>query len=352
MSTAADIRAAIPPDLYGRHDRDRLLRAVHLAVQAMMALLRVSPPPPPTPPARRDRHPVRVARRYDATPDGTVVALEFERTDGVPLPAWHPGAHIDLTLPSGTYRQYSLCGDPADRHRYRIAVRRIDNGRGGSREIHARLTEGVAFGIGTPRNAFPFAVGGDPLTRRPVRFIAGGIGITPILPMLHAATALELPWSLVYAGRDRASLPLLDEIESFGPHTSVHLDSDHGTATPAHLLTGITDNTIVYCCGPAPMIDAVKAVTATMPGVDLFSERFNPPPIIGGEPFDITLTRTGEVIHVPADRSALDILLEHRPHLPYSCRQGFCHSCRLDTADGPFQPCVDRPPARRIELDL
>ncbi|RMI30231.1 hypothetical protein EBN03_23525 [Nocardia stercoris] len=131
------------------------------------------------------RHQVRVVRRTAVAVDGSVVAFEFERPDGSPLPSWQPGAHIDVTLPSGRYRQYSLCGDLADRTRYRIAVRRIEGG--GSAELHDEVAEGTMLTVGTPRNAFPLAVGGGAATARPVRFIAGGIGITPILPSVTVA---------------------------------------------------------------------------------------------------------------------------------------------------------------------
>ncbi|MEV0355700.1 PDR/VanB family oxidoreductase [Nocardia sp. NPDC050697] len=346
------LRAAIPPDLRGRYRHDPALRVLHTAAGALVRVLPLLRQPPAPPKARADRLRVRVARRVAASVDGTVVAFDLESADGAALPRWHPGAHIDLVLGSGAVRQYSLCGDPGARQRYRIAVRRLDDGRGGSREIHETLHAGALAEIGAPRNAFPFAVGAGALAR-PLRFVAGGIGITPILPMARAAAAAGLDWSLVYCGRDRTSLPLLGDLTEHGPRTRLRLDAEHGPADPGALLAGVPEGAIVYCCGPEPMIDAVTAAAARIAGVDVFSERFAPRAAPGGTPFRIRAAGSGRTLTVPADRSALDVLLEWNPDLPYSCGQGFCRSCRTTTAAGTeFLPCVDRLDGGEIVLDL
>lgn len=353
MSTPSEIRAAIPADLRGRRTHDRTLGLLDRALRGLVGSLRLLPQPPGVPPVRDHRRLVRVAGRYPVSADGTVVAFDLERLDGATLPPWEPGSHIDLTLPSGRSRQYSLCGPANDPSRYRIAVRRNDNGRGGSCEVHDVLVPGAVVEIGVPRNAFPFAIGGGAAADRPIRFVSGGIGITAVLAMAWAAQRMELDWSLVHTGRDRASLPLLDEVNRLGSRAVVRVDDEHGRATASDLLDGVADGSAVYCCGPESMIEAVRAAGAERRGVDVFHERFTPPPIIAGQPFEIEFAHGGEVLAVAADRSALEVMLERDPDLPYSCRQGFCRSCRIGTDDGgDFLPCVDRPAGPRITLDL
>ncbi|MCZ4118736.1 PDR/VanB family oxidoreductase [Streptomyces sp. H39-S7] len=260
-----------------------------------------------------------------------VVSLRFAAVDGGPLPGWHPGAHLDLDLPSGRRRQYSLCGDPADPATYRIAVRRIGNGDGGSREIHETLAPGTEVRAHGPRNAFAYAPGGACL------FIAGGIGITPILPMVRAAAAAGVDWRLVYTGRSRATLPFLDEVAALdggSGRVTVRTDDTDGVPTPQLLLAGAGPGTSVHLCGPPPLITAVRdAFPATGAG-GLHFERFAAAPVVDGTPFELQLGPDGPVLAVPADRSALSVLVEQRPETGYSCRQGFCGTCRLPVLTG------------------
>jgi ferredoxin-NADP reductase len=259
-----------------------------------------------------------------------VVGLRLVRADGgtAPLPGWHPGAHLDLDLPSGRRRQYSLCGDRADRGAYRIAVRLVPDGEGGSREMHA-LTPGAVLRTLGPRNAFPLALTGS----GPLLFLAGGIGITPILPMVRAAAAAGADWRLVYAGRSRATLPFLAELAELAAHdpSRVRVRTDEeagGPPTAAELLADAGPGTAVYFCGPPPLIPALRSAPV------LHVERFSPPPITDGTAFEIQLGRDGEVLPVPADRSALSVLTAARPTTPYSCRQGFCGTCRVRVLAG------------------
>ena len=168
---------------------------------------------------------LRVVDRQTVAHDENVVALTFAAADGGPLPRCHPGAHIDVGLPSGRLRQYSLCGDPDRTDVYRIAVRRIPGGGGGSIEVHDVLEVGATATTQGPRNAFPLTVPGYGSPTKRFRFIAGGIGITPILPMLALARRLGVDWSMVYAGRTRDSLPFIDEVEGFA---AGQLRSDRG----------------------------------------------------------------------------------------------------------------------------
>lgn len=263
-----------------------------------------------------------------------VVSLRL--AGGAPLPSWRPGAHIDLVLPSGLVRQYSLCGDPAEKTHYRIAVRKIGVA---STEVHA-LEPGTRVIVRGPRTAFPFVGSG------PYLFVAGGIGITPILPMVRACVASGADWRLVYTGRSRASMPFVDELEG-DERVRIRPDAEYGIpASGAELLEGVPDGASVYCCGPVPMITGVRVDLALTGAGAVYFERFAPPPIVSGEPFQLTLRRSGQVLDVPADRSALDVLLEARPGTPYSCRQGFCGTCAVPAAGrGSVRICVDRGPA-------
>ncbi|HEY3472706.1 MAG TPA: PDR/VanB family oxidoreductase [Amycolatopsis sp.] len=254
--------------------------------------------------------------------------------NGTPLPGWRPGAHVDLVLPSGLVRQYSLCGDPSEKDHYRIAVRKIGVA---SAEVHA-LRPGARVDVRGPRTAFPFVGEG------PFLFVAGGIGITPILPMVGACVESGADWRLVYTGRSRASMPFLDELSAYGDRVSIRPDTEYGVpASGAELLDGMPDGASVYCCGPVPMITGVRVDLALTTAKAVHFERFAPPPIVAGEPFRLTLRRSGTVLDVPADRSALNVLLDARPGTPYSCRQGFCGTCAVPTADGgSMRVCVDR----------
>ncbi|MFD0362754.1 PDR/VanB family oxidoreductase [Nocardia sp. GCM10030253] len=359
----------LPADLFGKRDRDRAVRVLDAVASARLRWSTLI--------NRRDLAPriddhrqalVLTGRRIEAR-DQDVVSLRLEAPDGRELPPWRPGAHLDLELPSGRLRQYSLCGDPADTRAYRVAVRRIPNGGGGSIEVHDELPVGSRIVVRGPRNAFPFAVPGHGSSAARLHFIAGGIGITPILPMARLAMRLGIDWSMVYTGRNRDTIPFLDEIETFGDRVTVRTDDEHGLPDAATLLAGVDADTAVYCCGPVPMITVVIDAVREMPGVELHSERFSPPPIVNGQPFEIEFATTGEVVEVAADRSALDAILESRPDRPYSCRQGFCRTCKvrvlsgapdhretvLTAADheaGDMLVCVSRAQGGRLVLDL
>lgn len=322
-----------PADLYGRRGGDRTMRLLDAIVSARMRWTALTNLRDLRPRVDDRRIPLVVTERRVVAADQDVVSLRLAAPGGGPLPPWRPGAHLDLELPSGLLRQYSLCGDPRDTRAYRIAVRRIPGG-AGSAEVHDELAVGRALVVRGPRNAFPFAAPGygSPATR--VRFVAGGIGITPILPMMRLADALGIEWTAIYTGRATGTLPFLAEVRGFGPRARVRTDDRHGLPAAAELLDGVGPDTAVYCCGPAPMIAGVAAAVRGMPGVELHSERFSAPPVVDGTPFEIQLSRDGAVIEVPADRSALEMLLRSRPDQPYSCRQGFCRTCKVRVLDG------------------
>ncbi|PWI42912.1 PDR/VanB family oxidoreductase [Streptomyces sp. ICBB 8177] len=357
--------AAPPPDVNGRHRSDRMMRLLTAFADVYIPLAgRRRPRPAPAP--VDDALQLLVTRRRQEADD--VVSLRLTAPDGGRLPAWQPGAHLDVTLPSGRRRPYSLCGDPADVHAYRIAVRRIDGGGGGSVEVHEALRPGTRITVRRPRNAFPFAADAS------VLLVAGGIGITPVLPMAREAERRGLDWRLVHCGRTRASLPFADELAELAARSpdrvEVLTDEEHGVPDAAGLLSRAPAGSAVYCCGPGPMLDAVRAAFDASAARALHFERFTAAPVRDGRPFTVRLRGSGEVLDVPADRSALEVLRERDPATPYSCRQGFCGVCAVrvlagevehrdrkltdeERAAGRMLVCVSRAPEGGcLELDL
>ncbi|MFI6004082.1 PDR/VanB family oxidoreductase [Streptomyces sp. NPDC051366] len=250
-------------------------------------------------------------------PADGVLMLTLESPE---LPPWTPGAHVDVRLPSGLIRQYSLCGDPADAGRYTIAIRLIEDGRGGSREAHAQLMEGAEVPVRPPRNRFELEPSPSYL------FVAGGIGITPILPMLREATAAGADWTLLYGGRTRASMPFLAELESYGSRVTITPEDETGLPDLSPLAAAGPD-TLIYCCGPDPLMKAVQE--AAPPTTPVHVERFTAAPAAGtAHPFTLELHRSGRTIEVAADESTLAAVRRELPATPYSCGQGFCGTCQ------------------------
>ena len=316
----------VPPSLSGRSRHDvfvSLIDGVVSGVWRMTGNIRnLSPPSEPD-----NTIALTVTDRDVVAHDQDVIALTMVATDGGRLPRWHPGAHIDVLLPSGRLRQYSLCGDPDVSDVYRIAVRRIPDGGGGSIEVHDVLDIGATATTQGPRNAFPLTVPGYGSPTRRFRFIAGGIGITPILPMLILAQRLGVDWSMVYAGRTRASLPFLDEVAA-SDRVRIHTDDVDGLPTARDLLGDCPDGTAVYACGPAPMLSSIRSELAGRDKVELHFERFAAPPVVDGREFSVTVGSTGEQIRVAADETLLAALKRSGVDAPYSCQQGFCGTCR------------------------
>lgn len=294
-------------------------------------------------PLRPQRHSdgtlsVRITGRERVAHDENVIALTFEALDGGPLPMWRAGAHLDLLLPSGRMREYSLCGDPADTDRYRIAVRRIPDGGGGSIEVHDALAVGDVLSIKGPRNAFPLALPGFGSTATQLRFIAGGIGITPILPMIASAQRLGLDWSMIYTGRSLDSIPFREELAAYGDRIEIRTDDTDGLPTMAALTGGNDDGpasgTAIYCCGPVPMLEGLRKYLSDRPDVELHFERFSPPPVENGREFTVRLESIPSEFTVAADESMLAAIRRVKPSVPYSCQQGFCGTCKVRAIKG------------------
>jgi len=266
-----------------------------------------------------------------AVADG-VALLTLEHPAGSPLPAWEPGAHLDLILDDSLVRQYSLCGDLAAPYRWQVAVLREPAGRGGSKRVHERLAEGDRVAVRGPRNNFTLV----PSPR--YQFVAGGIGITPILPMVAAAEAAGADWRLLYGGRTRASMAFLDDLTArYGDRVTARPQDTHGPLDLSILDTPTAD-TLVYCCGPEPLLRAVEDRCWAWPGGALHVERFSPKEMLtGGQPdtdFEVRLERSGRTLVVPAGQSILRTLEEAGIDVLYSCAEGTCGTCETAVLKG------------------
>jgi ferredoxin-NADP reductase len=265
---------------------------------------------------------VVAARRDEAA---GVVSLTLRHPAGEPLPAWEPGSHIDLVLGEDLVRQYSLCGDPADTSAWTIGVLREPDGRGGSAYVHDKLAEGAAVTVRGPRNHF---------TLRPAArylFVAGGIGITPILPMLAAAEAAGADWTLLYGGRTRGSMAFLDRLAAYGDKVRVAPQDESGLLDLDAYLGSPGPDTLVYCCGPGPLLDAVEARCTAV------TERFQAKaadPDASSDAFELVLRQSGLTLTVPGGRSILQTVEEAGVQVLYSCTEGTCGTCETDIVEG------------------
>ncbi len=254
------------------------------------------------------------------------IALSLRDPAGRTLPGWEPGAHVDLVLGEGPdgeplIRQYSLCGDPADPHRWRIAVLREDPGRGGSRLIHDSLRESSIVRVRGPRNAFRLGPAGRYV------FIAGGIGVTPILPMVRAVARSGAPWRAIYAVRSHERVCFAEELFAHR-EVSLHVDSDAGVLDVRRALADCDADTAVYACGPAAMLDAIEAVHAGC-AWSLHTERFAPPARAQApsSAFEVEVASTGQVFTVDAHETILEVLRREGLPVDWSCREGICGTC-------------------------
>ncbi|MFE7790154.1 PDR/VanB family oxidoreductase [Streptomyces sp. NPDC057460] len=262
-----------------------------------------------------------------------VLGIELTHPDGAPLPAWQPGAHIDVHT-GGQIRQYSLCSDPADLTHWRIGILREPASRGGSAHIHTQLRPGQTVRVQGPRNHFELDA--DNNAGRYL-FIAGGIGITPILAMAREAARRAVPWRLVHGGRTRTSMAFGAELTALAelPGGSVEFvpQDEQGHIDLDTLLGDLPADTQVYCCGPEPLLAAVEERCPTAR-----TERFAAPtaaPRDGEDTgFDVVCSRTGTTVQVGPDTSVLDALEGAGISVPSSCRDGICGTCETKVLEG------------------
>lgn len=301
-----------------------------------------------------------------------VVQIELRAPDGGELPVFEPGAHVAVDLPNGLVRHYSLCNDWRERDRYVLGVSRSAQSRGGSLFVHQALRRGMTLSVGVPCNNFAL----DPSATRYL-FLAGGIGITPILAMIRWCQANGRSWRLAYAVRSEQRAAFLEALSTIGGG-SVHLHTDQqaGLFDPKPWLSGAPHGEHTYCCGPAPMMAAVQAAASHRDPGTVHFEYFAAPssdPVATGEirkPFLIELRRSGRTLTVPADKSILEILETHGIKVVSSCREGTCRTCETAVCEGTVEHrdfcltpqeqetgdtimvCVSRARSERLVLDL
>jgi ferredoxin-NADP reductase len=325
-----------------------------------------------------------------------VISIGLAQTDGGDVPEWTPGSHVDLVLPSGLVRQYSLCSRPQDRKELRVAVLRDPHGRGGSKELHDTQLVGRTIAVRGPRNHFKVYDAEEYI------LVAGGIGITPILSMARHLDREGAPWRLLYGGRSRKTMAFLQELEAFGSAVTVVPEDEQGLPDLRAFFEQATAGAAIYCCGPEGLIRAVEEVGADL-NIPVHLERFaagpkkaaNPAripapdrepanpltvPVENGDggqashdpdgPFQIELKRTGITLTVAPDRTVLDTVREHLPETISSCEEGFCGACETSVVDGipdhrdevldpvdratneTMMICVSRSRTKKLVLDL
>jgi ferredoxin-NADP reductase len=260
-----------------------------------------------------------------------VVAVTLVHPNGDTLPAWTPGAHIDLVLTPEITRQYSLCSSPAEADRYTVGILKAPNSRGGSTFVHDQLAVGTTVRIRGPRNHFPLVA-----SKRYI-FIAGGIGVTPMLPMIAEAEAAGAEWTLLYGGRSESSMAYAERLTAYGDRVTLLPGDDvalMSAALDARLGTP-QDDTLVYTCGPEGLLGAVEARCAPWPAGALHLERFSAKATEGAvdSEFEVVLARTGITITVPADKSIFRAAEDHGVSVLGSCHEGICGTCETVIID-------------------
>jgi ferredoxin-NADP reductase len=308
-------------------------------------------------------------RRREMVADG-VVTLTLARPDGGDLPEWTPGAHIDLVLAESLARQYSLCGTTSDRTEWRVGILLDPKSRGGSQFVHEQVLEGSTIRVRGPRNHFP-------LVNSPrYQFVAGGIGVTPILTMIEAAEARGADWRLLYGGRERASMGFLDELERHGERVTVYPQDELGMLDLAGALGAPAPDTLVYCCGPEGLLAAVEEACRQWPEGSLHLERFSAKPASDKpspdalETFEVVCQRSGVTLTVGPDQTIYDVIEAADIDVLASCMEGVCGTCEVEVLEGEVDHrdsvlseaeraandgmmiCVSRSRSERLVLDI
>ncbi|MBI0539318.1 oxidoreductase [Roseomonas sp. KE2513] len=281
-------------------------------------------------PAEGEFMPLRVTRAEPAA-DG-IHLFELRAPDGAELPPFTPGAHLSVRVPSGAMRNYSLCNDPHERDRYVIAVKREGGGRGGSVALVDNTAEGATLDVSAPRNLFELDTSAPEYI-----FVAGGIGITPILAMIRYLKATGgKPFRLFYLTRHTAGTAFHAELSdpAFAGSNAVVIHHDEGNPANAYDLWPVFEEPTkahIYCCGPRPLMDAVRDMTGHWPENSVHFEDFGSDlvrPRADDKPFTIRLGADGDPLEVPVGTTILEVLRAHGRKLPSSCESGTCGTCR------------------------
>lgn len=262
-----------------------------------------------------------------------VLRFSLAHPQGQELPIWEAGAHIDVGVTikgKTTTRQYSLCSRPSDKNGWQIAVRLSDEGRGGSAHIHEAFAVGDRINVSQPRNHFPL------VAARRYLFIAGGIGITPILPMIEEVHSEGCEWRLVYCGRSCSSMPFTQELSAqYGDHVVFHESTKDGRLDLATVVAWADSETVLYSCGPASMLDGIDIQCASWAPGRVHYERFAAQEADAeNAAFEVEFARSGITVEVPADKSILEVAEENGIDIESSCQEGVCGACETRILSG------------------
>lgn len=275
-----------------------------------------------------------VVRQMRLEADG-VISVTLERDDSEDLPSWEPGAHIDLVLPTGLIRQYSLCGSLNDSSRWIIAILRETESKGGSQYIHEQLRPGDHLETLGPRNHFPLVQADHYL------LIAGGIGVTPLIPMVNKLNEDGADWQLLYGGRRRVSMAFLKPLAALGDRVVISPEDENGLLDLQVAIESTPETTEIYCCGPNALITAVETQCSrssrNKAHVERFSaalDRIEPTDSSAEIPFDVVIESSGQRITVPPNRSIVDVLQENHVFVVTSCTEGYCGVCETEVISG------------------
>jgi ferredoxin-NADP reductase len=291
-----------------------------------------------------------------------------------PLPAWEPGAHIDVYVPDRTTRQYSLCGDPRDLSSYMIAVLREPDGRGGSAFIHDELRVGDRLLVTRPKQGFALEDAAHHA------LVAGGVGITPIMAFAEHLNREDRPFTLTYGGRARASMAFCDRLDALGDRVTVVAEDDAGRPDLDHVVRTLPAGGLIYVCGPLGLLRAVEAAAEEVHGADQDVVRFElfsragvepkEPVPLDGDTYELVLARSGHTLRMKAETSILETVLALGVEVENDCRDGICGSCvttvlagtvdhrdlvltkKEQAAMDKMMICCSKPTCERLELDL
>jgi len=311
--------------------------------------------------------PLRIAATEEVA-EG-IRSFELVHPEGAELPAFTPGAHVQVLVPGGELRKYSLCNDAAERHRYVITVKREAGGRGGSISLVDGAWVGAPLAVSAPENAFDLVP-----SRGGYLFIAGGIGITPILSMIRTmGEPPPAPWRLVYLTRSAAATAYLQELVAPTQAGKVFVHHDEGVPERAFDLWPLLEKPTaqhIYCCGPRALMDAVRDMSGHWSASQVHFESFveGSVAMAGDQPFTVTLARSGRTLAVPVGRSILDVVRDAGCDVASSCESGTCGTCRTallsgqaehrdmvlmpDEQAGQIMVCVSRAAGGELVLDL
>lgn len=268
-------------------------------------------------------------------------SYELVDPEGGALPPFTAGAHIDIHLPNGIVRQYSLCNSPMERHRYVIAVLRDEKGRGGSKALHDLVRVQDIVTVSQPRNNFKLV----PEAKK-VLLLAGGIGMTPLKSMAHALEAAGVPFELHYCARNAGCVAFREQLDAAWEHGKLHFHFDHGDPAQGldikELLSEAAQDTHVFYCGPSGFMQACAQAASHWPAGTVHFEHFKAPEPPPGEAEDATapgsfmvkIASTGAMLEVPADRSITEVLEQAGVQVETSCQAGLCATCKIRYLEG------------------